>query len=99
MGAPFEPAHYLETFSAALEEAAQFKPEFILISCGFDAHERDPLGNLSLTSDTYGKLTTIVRQFARRFGHDRIFSILEGGYDYQALAESAFMHVRKLLEE
>ena len=99
MGAPFEPPHYLDTFHVALEEAAPFQPEFILISCGFDAHERDPLGNLGLTSETYGTLTTIVKTFARKFGHERIFSILEGGYDYQALAESALIHAKMLLEE
>ena len=75
-----------------------FQPEFILISCGFDAHERDPLGNLGLKNETYANLTSELIDFASKFGHRRIFSILEGGYDYRALAEASAAHIQRLLE-
>jgi acetoin utilization deacetylase AcuC-like enzyme len=99
IGSPFNAESYEGTFTEALGRARSFAPEFILISCGFDAHERDPLGNLALKSETYGRLTGLVRNFAAEFGHQRIFSILEGGYDERALAESAAAHVGKLMEK
>ncbi len=88
---------YVELFRTALAKAEQFRPEFILISCGFDAHERDPLGNLNLTNEMYAELTRILFEFAAKFDHQRIFSILEGGYDYDALAKASAAHVRVLL--
>ncbi len=94
---PFEPAGYEALFRNALARAEPFEPEFILISCGFDAHERDPLGNLGLKSQTYANLTNILIEFAQTFGHRRIFSILEGGYDYIALAEASAAHIASLM--
>jgi acetoin utilization deacetylase AcuC-like enzyme len=90
-------SNYIETFRAGLAKAEQFQPEFILISCGFDAHENDPLGNLGLTNEMYAELTQIVFEFAAKFNHQRIFSILEGGYDYDALAKASAAHVQVLL--
>lgn len=98
IGPPFRPDRYEQVFIEALEKTRSFAPEFILISCGFDAHERDPLGNLALKSETYGRLTDLLLKFAADFGHQRLFSILEGGYDELALAESANLHVAKLME-
>ena len=98
IGPPFDPDHYENVFVKALSLAESFAPEFILISCGFDAHERDPLGNLGLKDETYGNLTRQLLKFANRFGHHRIFSILEGGYDPLALANASASHVRALLE-
>jgi acetoin utilization deacetylase AcuC-like enzyme len=91
------PKAYEEHFNRALARAKEFKPELILISCGFDAHENDPLGNLGLTSETYGRLTDTMIEFAQQFGHKRVFSILEGGYDYPALAAAGSTHVQRLL--
>jgi acetoin utilization deacetylase AcuC-like enzyme len=93
-----DPAFYEERFQETLKRAAAFEPQFIFISCGFDAHERDPLGNLGLTNETYARLTDHLIQFASQFGHGRILSILEGGYDYSALAEAGSAHVSRLLE-
>jgi len=95
---PFEPLRYETLFKKALAMAEPFAPEFILISCGFDAHERDPLGNLGLKSETYANLTGILIEFARQFGHSRIFSILEGGYDHTALAEASVAHIASLMD-
>jgi acetoin utilization deacetylase AcuC-like enzyme len=97
MGPPYDPAHYEDVFSIALSMAKAFEPEFILVSCGFDAHERDPLGNLGLKDQTYAKLTKLLIEFASEFGHQRIFSILEGGYDPQALANAGAAHISTLL--
>jgi acetoin utilization deacetylase AcuC-like enzyme len=90
-------SNYMETFRAGLAKAEQFQPEFILISCGFDAHENDPLGNLGLTNEMYAELTRIVFKFAAKFNHQRVFSILEGGYDYDALAKASAAHVQVML--
>lgn len=96
-GPPFTPERYQELFSRALKRVEVFRPEFILISCGFDAHENDPLGNLGLTNETYAHLTEMLFEFAANFGHQRIFSILEGGYDYDALAQAGAAHIGILL--
>ncbi len=91
------PEIYEERFRSALKRAQNFRPEFIFISCGFDAHENDPLGNLGLKNETYGRLTEYLIDFAAEFGHERVFSILEGGYDYPALAASGAAHVERLV--
>jgi acetoin utilization deacetylase AcuC-like enzyme len=93
-----DPLRYEDVFDETLALADRYKPEFILISCGFDAHERDPLGNLGLTNETYARLTLKLSRFAERFGHRRLFSILEGGYDMRALAEASAAHVSALME-
>jgi acetoin utilization deacetylase AcuC-like enzyme len=98
IGPPFDPAYYEDVFSRALSLVEDFAPEFILISCGFDAHERDPLGNLGLKNETYANLTRQLLKFADRFGHRRIFSILEGGYDPLALANASASHLKALIE-
>jgi acetoin utilization deacetylase AcuC-like enzyme len=90
-------SNYMEVFRTGLSKAEQFQPEFILISCGFDAHENDPLGNLGLTNEMYAELTQILFEFAAKFNHQRVFSILEGGYDYDALAKASAAHVEILL--
>jgi acetoin utilization deacetylase AcuC-like enzyme len=94
----YDPLVYEKHFKNALSQAEKFQPEFILISCGFDAHENDPLGTLGLTNDTYARLTQYLIDFAGQFGHHRIFSILEGGYDRSALAEAGAAHIEKLME-
>jgi acetoin utilization deacetylase AcuC-like enzyme len=91
------PKIYEEHFRQALARAQDFQPEFIFISCGFDAHESDPLGNLGLKNQTYGRLTEYLIDFASQFGQERILSILEGGYDYRALALAGAAHVERLM--
>jgi len=88
---------YEEYFSLALSRVAVFEPEFVMISCGFDAHQRDPLGNLGLKNETYARLTRELMMFASQFGHQRVFSILEGGYDDQALSHASAAHIHALL--
>lgn len=74
-----------------------FKPELLIISAGFDAHARDPLANLNLVTDDYRWVTERLMEVARDHCQDRVVSYLEGGYDLQALGESAATHVDVLM--
>jgi len=77
-------------------QAASFRPDFILISAGFDAHRADPLGGMSLTESGYARLTGMVRAWASDLCGGRLVSVLEGGYDLGALARSAEAHLATL---
>ena len=74
----------------------RFAPEFVLISAGFDAHERDPLSYTRVTTEGFRRMTEVVRAFAASRCGGRVVSLLEGGYDLDALAESVEAHVRTL---
>ena len=73
------------------------RPELILVSAGFDAHAEDPLAGLELQDDDYLWITRFIVDAAERFAEGRIVSTLEGGYNLDALARSAALHVRGLL--
>ena len=66
----------------------QFEPDLILVSAGFDAHERDPLGGMRLSTAAFGAMTRDLRLVADECCRGRIVSVTEGGYDLKALAES-----------
>ena len=90
---------YREVFQKVLVPAADaFKPEFVLISAGFDAHEDDPLASMAITTKGYGELTRIVSDIANIHCHGRIVACLEGGYNLQALASSVEQHILALME-
>jgi acetoin utilization deacetylase AcuC-like enzyme len=74
-----------------------FRPELIIVSAGFDAHHRDPLGGLRLTEKDYSWITLKVIEAADRHAGGRVVSVLEGGYDLQAMAASAGFHVQALM--
>lgn len=74
----------------------QFRPEFVLISAGFDAHRRDPLAPLELDTTSFGWMTDAVRRVAEQHAAGRLVSVLEGGYDLDALRESVLLHVGRL---
>jgi acetoin utilization deacetylase AcuC-like enzyme len=76
----------------------RFAPELVLISAGFDAHQDDPLASLMLTEDDYAWVTAALAEVARTHAKGRIVSALEGGYDLRALAASAAVHVRALMD-
>jgi acetoin utilization deacetylase AcuC-like enzyme len=82
-----------------LPELDAFAPEAILISAGFDAHRRDPLAACNLSADGYAAMTRLVCAVARERAGGRVVSVLEGGYDLEALAESASAHAAVLSEE
>ncbi|MBX7256044.1 MAG: histone deacetylase [Candidatus Hydrogenedentes bacterium] len=75
-----------------LPEFARFDPDFLLISCGFDAHRLDPLASQRLDVATFVHLTEMVKPIAG----GKIVSVLEGGYHLEALAESAVAHFKAL---
>lgn len=74
----------------------RFKPELIIISAGFDAHVRDPMAQLELQDEDYGWITAEICAYARANCGGRVVSILEGGYDLDALASSSAAHVTAL---
>jgi acetoin utilization deacetylase AcuC-like enzyme len=88
---------YLEIFEKVLVPAAKgFRPDFVLISSGFDAHRDDPLAGMCLTGHGYAGMTRILRQIADLHCGGRIVSCLEGGYNLEALADSAEAHLEVL---
>jgi acetoin utilization deacetylase AcuC-like enzyme len=76
-----------------------FRPQLLLISAGFDAHRRDPLAQLELEADDYRWLTAELLAIARRHARGRVVSMLEGGYDLDALRECSVAHVRALSDQ
>jgi acetoin utilization deacetylase AcuC-like enzyme len=89
---------YHAAFRHFLERAAQVsKPELVLLSAGFDAHARDPIGSLGLQTEDFTTLTRAVLDVARTEAGGRLVSSLEGGYDLEALAESVQAHLEELL--
>jgi acetoin utilization deacetylase AcuC-like enzyme len=83
--------------NTVLPALGSFRPEFILISAGFDAHRRDPLANLNLVEEDYAWVTAQVCAIAKQHCAARVVSTLEGGYDLSALASSAAAHVKALM--
>lgn len=75
-----------------------FSPDLIVISAGFDAHIDDPLAGMRLTTDDFRWLTLKLAEFANNQCEGRIVSVLEGGYDLQALGCSVAAHVDVLLD-
>jgi acetoin utilization deacetylase AcuC-like enzyme len=89
-------------FRAGMEEDVlpalrAFRPDFLLISAGFDAHQADPLANLNLEDADYRWATERLLEIARECCGGRVVSTLEGGYDLHALASSTAEHVRALM--
>lgn len=77
----------------------RFQPELLLISAGFDAHKDDPLASLRFVEADYAWLTLELMEVADRYCNGRIISMLEGGYNLQALASSTAAHVRQLMTD
>ena len=89
---------YLDRFRGSLEDfAARIKPQLVLISAGFDSHRTDPIGSLGLESEDFGELTNIVLDIADSFAGGKMVSVLEGGYNPLALAESVEIHLSSMM--
>src|SRR6185436_2681197 len=85
------------SFEAALEEiGANFSPDLILISAGFDSHVGDPLGQLLLKDEDFIEMTRTVKQWAAETCDGRLVSCLEGGYNLETLGETVRAHVAEL---
>ena len=89
---------YLNAYEFVLKKIHEFKPEFILISAGFDAHKNDPLAQFQLESKDFYEITKRTLESSSLCCDGNVVSILEGGYDLLALQESTEMHVKALLE-
>jgi acetoin utilization deacetylase AcuC-like enzyme len=74
----------------------RFQPGLIIISAGFDAHQRDPLGQIELQDEDFGWITGEICNIAQSACGGRVVSLLEGGYDLDALASAAYAHVEAL---
>jgi acetoin utilization deacetylase AcuC-like enzyme len=102
VNAPLRPGDGGEAFREAFESRIlprlrDFGPELIVISAGFDAHMRDPLANLNLVEADFVWATQKIMDVADQCADGRIVSLLEGGYDLEALASSAAAHVTTLM--
>ncbi|MGA9280972.1 MAG: histone deacetylase family protein [Pseudolabrys sp.] len=75
----------------------EFKPDFLIISAGFDAHTRDPLANLNLVEADYSWVTKKLMEIADASAKGRVISLLEGGYDLQGLSRSVAAHITALM--
>jgi acetoin utilization deacetylase AcuC-like enzyme len=91
-------AEYLSAYEHVLKKITEFKPEFILLSAGFDAHKDDPLAQFQLESKDFYELTKRTLELSKLYCAGKVVSILEGGYDLLALQESTEMHLKALLE-
>ena len=89
---------YFDAYEHVLKKLNEFKPEFILFSAGFDAHKDDPLSNINLKSKDYFEITKRTLIASKDYCKGNVVSILEGGYDLNALAESTEEHVKALIE-
>jgi acetoin utilization deacetylase AcuC-like enzyme len=74
-----------------------FRPDLVIISAGFDAHRRDPLANLRLVEADFSWATGRLMAIADRHANGRVVSLLEGGYDLQALGACVGVHVQRLM--
>jgi acetoin utilization deacetylase AcuC-like enzyme/formylglycine-generating enzyme required for sulfatase activity len=92
-------AAVLKAYEEKLVPAARsFKPDFVLVSCGFDSHAGDQLGSLAITDEGYARMTRIVKKIAEEHARGRLVSVLEGGYTLENLAGASEAHVRVLME-
>ena len=89
---------YLNAYEFVLKRIEEFKPEFILLSAGFDAHKDDPLAQFQLESKDFYDITKKTLKLSKLYCDGKVVSILEGGYDLLALQESSEMHVKALIE-
>src|ERR1700726_609895 len=103
VNAPLRPGDGGKAFRAAFAERIlprleDFRPELIILSAGFDAHMRDPLANLNLNEDDFAWATRKIMNVAEKSAQGRVVSVLEGGYDLTALANSVAAHVATLMQ-
>tara|TARA_B100000941_G_C28395732_1_gene495233 strand:- start:8 stop:928 length:921 start_codon:yes stop_codon:yes gene_type:complete len=89
---------YMNAYEHVLKKLKEFKPEFLLFSAGFDAHQDDPLAQFKLKSKDFYEITKRTLKVTNESCNNKIVSILEGGYDLNALKESTEMHLNALIE-
>jgi len=87
---------YFQAMETVEREMEKFRPRFVLVSAGFDAHIDDPLAHIRLSTEGYEWLTRKVKGIAENYAEGRLVSMLEGGYNLQALGESVKTHIQVL---
>jgi acetoin utilization deacetylase AcuC-like enzyme len=98
MGAGSVEKDYLDAFQAQILPALRrFQPQLLLISAGFDAHADDPLAGIKLTDESYRRITELLLEISEKYCGGKIVSVLEGGYNLQALARSVECHLTAML--
>ncbi|WP_337266278.1 histone deacetylase family protein [Oryzifoliimicrobium ureilyticus] len=103
VNAPLSPntgsEHFREAFKSRVLSALQnFRPDFLLVSAGFDAHHRDPLAQINLVGEDFDWATGRLLEIADQSASNRVVSLLEGGYDLEGLAESAGLHILRMMK-
>ncbi len=92
-------AELLERFRSELTKFSDtFRPELVLISAGFDAHRDDPVGSLGLLTEDFAVMTQTIMDVANRHAGGRVVSVLEGGYNPEALSDCVAEHLETLLQ-
>ena len=89
---------YLNAYDHVIKKLIKFNPQFLMFSAGFDAHEDDPLAQFKLKSKDFYEITKRTLEVANKSSNNKVVSILEGGYDLNALKESTEMHLNALIE-
>ena len=89
---------YMNAYEHVLKKLKEFKPEFLLFSAGFDAHQDDPLAQFKLSSKDFYDITKRTLKVINKSINNKVVSILEGGYDLNALKESSEYHLKALIE-
>lgn len=101
---PLPPGSGDEQYLSLLEEEIipaidDYKPQLLIISAGFDAHDQDPLASMRLSTNAYSNMTRLLRSAMIPHNGGKILSVLEGGYHLDHLAESVYAHLEALVEE
>jgi len=104
LNVPLAPGSADKAFLGALRDelvpaAEAFRPDFVIVSAGFDAHAGDPLANLEVSTAAYTEATRVVCDLADRLAGGRLVSVLEGGYDLDALGDCVATHLDILFAE
>jgi len=90
---------FLDIFRNAVPDIVlQFDPDLILLSAGFDAHRLDPIGGLQISTEAFATITDVFKTLADECCEGKLLSVLEGGYSFEALAESVYFHLKVLME-
>lgn len=80
-----------------LKRLHNFSPDLVIVSAGFDAHHRDRMSHINLTGEDFDWATGRIMEIAEDSAGNRVVSLLEGGYDLEGLAESAGLHISRLI--
>jgi len=90
---------YFNAYDRVIDRLIEYKPDFLIFSAGFDAHKDDPLAQFELSSKDFYEITKRTLRATNKYTKGKVLSVLEGGYDLNALAESAYNHVMALSEK